>query len=249
MVKSLKSFNTYVLHSKIIAYIPIGSIKDLLVQPNSDKRRGQWLAKIKEFDIEVKPTKLVKGQGLTKLLAKSNFKALEINHLQAYRKLPNIEEFDDQTPTTKIQEKISSSASYNNIFSYLLTLQFPSDMPPSNVRTLKFHTVKYCIVDNQLYWKYPLGFLLRCLIESETENVINDFHEGVCGRHHAWRETAYKILRSGYYWPKLFTDMNTKVRACNPYQLFSGKQNLLALPLIPVKTEAPFQQWGRDFIR
>jgi hypothetical protein len=30
--------------------------------------------------------------------------------------------------------------------------------------------------------------------------------------------------------------------------LFSGKQKIPALPLIPVKTEAPFQQWGLDFI-
>jgi hypothetical protein len=42
--------------------------------------------------------------------------------------------------------------------------------------------------------------------------------------------------------------VNAKVRACNPCQLFSGKQKIPALPLVPVKTEAPFQQWGLDFI-
>jgi hypothetical protein len=52
--------------------------------PDSDGRRGRWLAKIQEFDLEVKPNKLVKGQGLAKLLAESNFRALGINHLQAY---------------------------------------------------------------------------------------------------------------------------------------------------------------------
>jgi hypothetical protein len=161
MVKALKAFRTYVLHSKIIAYVPTSSVKDILVQPDSDGRRGRWLAKIQEFDLEVKPTKLVKGQGLAKLLAESNFRALGINHLQAYRDLPDIEEFDDQTPTTQIQEKFSSSAWYGDIVSYLLTLQCPSDMTPSKVRTLKLHAVKYCIIDNQLYWKDPLGFLLR----------------------------------------------------------------------------------------
>jgi hypothetical protein len=85
-------------------------------------------------------------------------------------------------------------------------------------------------------------------IESDTKIVINEFHEGVCGGHHTWRETTYKILRAGYYWLKLFTNVNTKVRAWNSCQLFSGKQNLPALPLIPVKKEAPFQQWGLDFI-
>jgi transposase InsO family protein len=42
--------------------------------------------------------------------------------------------------------------------------------------------------------------------------------------------------------------VNSKVRTCNPCQLFSGKQKIPALPLVPVKTEAPFQQWGLVFI-
>jgi hypothetical protein len=95
---------------------------------------------------------------------------------------------------------------------------------------LKLHAVKYCIIEGQLYWKDPLGFLLLCLTEPETEDVINEFHKGACGGDHAWRATTYKILRAGYYWPKLFTDVNTKARACNPCQLFSGKKNLPALP-------------------
>ena len=61
MVKSLKAFRTYVFHSKIIAYVPSSSVKDILVQPDSDGRRGKWLAKIQEFDLEVKPTKIIKG--------------------------------------------------------------------------------------------------------------------------------------------------------------------------------------------
>ena len=43
-------------------------------------------------------------------------------------------------------------------------------------------------------------------------------------------------------------NLNARVRACNSCQLFTGKKNLPALPLILVKYEAPFQQWGLDFI-
>ena len=105
-------------------------------------------------------------------------------------------------------------------------------MTLSKDRTLKLHAVKYCIMDSELYWKDPLGFLLSCLVEFETENVINEFHKGVCGGHHAWREITYKILRDGYYWLKLFIDVNAKFKTCNPCQLFSGKQKILALPLV-----------------
>jgi hypothetical protein len=55
--------------------------------------------------LEVKPTKLVKGQGLEKLLAESNFRALGINHFESKNSLPQIEEIDDQMPTTHIDEK------------------------------------------------------------------------------------------------------------------------------------------------
>jgi len=52
----------------------------------------------------------------------------------------------------------------------------------------------------------------------------------------------------GYYWPRLFSNVKAKVRACNPFQLFGGKQKLPVLPLVLVKVEAPFQQWELDFI-
>jgi hypothetical protein len=62
-------------------YVPTSSVKDILVQPDSDKKRGRWLAKIQEFDLEVKPTKLIKGQILAKLLAESNLRDLDISFL------------------------------------------------------------------------------------------------------------------------------------------------------------------------
>jgi hypothetical protein len=40
MVKALKDFRTYVLHSKVIAYVPTSSVKDILVQLDSDGKRG-----------------------------------------------------------------------------------------------------------------------------------------------------------------------------------------------------------------
>jgi hypothetical protein len=61
LVKSLKAFRVYVLHSKVIAYVPSASVKNILIQPDIDGRRGKWIAKILEFDLEIKPTKLVKG--------------------------------------------------------------------------------------------------------------------------------------------------------------------------------------------
>jgi hypothetical protein len=60
-VKSLNSFRVYVMHSRVIAYVPSSSIKEILIQPDIDSKRSKWIAKILEFDIEIKPTNLVKG--------------------------------------------------------------------------------------------------------------------------------------------------------------------------------------------
>lgn len=74
LIQSLKAFRTYVLHSHITAYVPNHVVKIILTQPDTDGRRGRGIAKILEFDLEIKTTKLVKGQGLAKLLDESNYK-------------------------------------------------------------------------------------------------------------------------------------------------------------------------------
>ena len=81
LVKSIKYFRVYILHSHTITYVPNREVKDILTQDNPDGRRGKWIAIILEYDIEIKPTKLIKGQGLAKLMAESNFHALDINFL------------------------------------------------------------------------------------------------------------------------------------------------------------------------
>ena len=72
LINSLKDFRIYILHAKVLAYVPSAAVKDVLTQPDIDGKRAKWIAKLIEFDIEVKPTKLVKGQGLAKLMAKEN---------------------------------------------------------------------------------------------------------------------------------------------------------------------------------
>jgi hypothetical protein len=126
------------------------------------------------------------GQGLAKLLTESNLKPLRINQLQENEGFLEIGELDVTAPTTGIQGKFSTSVWYHNIVSCLLNLQCPNELTPSKTRTLKLHIVKYCIIDVKLYWKDPLGFLLSYLVEAETKRVIDEFHVGVCGGHHAW---------------------------------------------------------------
>lgn len=61
--------------------MPNTVVKDILTQEGIEAKRGKWIANILEYDIEIKPTKLIKGQGLAKLMTETNFRALDINEL------------------------------------------------------------------------------------------------------------------------------------------------------------------------
>ena len=81
LVKAIKDFRVYILYSHVIAYVPHAAVKDILTQEGLEGKRGKWIANILEYDIEIKPTKLIKGKGLAKLMSETNFQALEINKL------------------------------------------------------------------------------------------------------------------------------------------------------------------------
>eukprot|EP00253_Pinus_taeda_P009505 PITA_09505 len=154
-------------------------VKDILTQEGLEGKRGKWIANILEYDIEIKPTKLTKGQGLAKLMFETNFQALDTNELDNEKELV----------TPQISEAF---------------LQSPC--------------------------------------------VMKEFHAGDCGGHLYWKSTADKILRVGFYWPSLFADVKKFVVSCHKFQVFEGKRKLLPLPLKPISTKKPFEQWGLDFI-
>ena len=61
--------------------------------------------------------------------------------------------------------------------------------------------MKYCIMDNALFWKDNGGILLNCLLKDEAHKFMQEFHAGDCGGHLYWKTTADKILRAGFYGP------------------------------------------------
>jgi hypothetical protein len=89
---------------------------------------------------------------------------------------------------------------------------------------------------------------LSCLIEEKEEKTIKEFHKGDCGGHHYWKTTVLKILRASFYWPSIFSNVYKEVSKCHECQIFDGKGKLESLLLKPILVEAPFRQWGLDFI-
>lgn len=69
----------YVLQSQITTFVPTKTVKDILLHGDNEGKRGRWIGNIHEYELDINPTKLIKGQGLAKILCNSNFQSLGIN--------------------------------------------------------------------------------------------------------------------------------------------------------------------------
>ena len=56
------------LQLKVISHIPNNLVKEILIPQDSDSKRGKWIRNIAQYELEIKPTKLTKGQGLANIL-------------------------------------------------------------------------------------------------------------------------------------------------------------------------------------
>jgi len=169
-----------VLQSSITAFVPSSSVKEILVQPDSEGKRGKWIVNLLEYDFHRNPTKLIKGKGLEKLLSESKCKVLELHQIFTQSDAPIIQPRQDNL---QVFEKYSSSPWYKNIIYFLQHFECPPDVKKTKARSLKMKSIKFCISNQNLYWRDPAGILLRCLDENESKQVTIEMHRGVCGGH------------------------------------------------------------------
>ena len=81
LVKALKDFRIYLLHSHIIAYVPSNVVKSILTKLDPEGKRAKWVAVLLEYDIEIKSKKLIRGKGLAKMMMDSHYDSLHLNFL------------------------------------------------------------------------------------------------------------------------------------------------------------------------
>ena len=72
VVKALKNFWFYILHSHSVVHVLDAAVKSILTQQDVGcNARGSWIAKTPKYDIEIKPTKLVRGNTLCGAIVKN----------------------------------------------------------------------------------------------------------------------------------------------------------------------------------
>ena len=92
-------------------------------------------------------------------MAESNCNALDINF---------IAQIDDQEEmaTPLISEAYLDSPWYSDIIFVLTHLQAPPGLTKTKARFIKQKSMRFCILNNALYWKENSGILLNCLLKS-----------------------------------------------------------------------------------
>jgi len=101
--------------------------------------------------LEIKPTKLVKGQGLAKLMDTSNYQAIDLNIMTT--NIMEIRKGEDETqePFSEVIPKFIESDWYKDVIFHIQHLSFSPTRDKSKSRSIKVKVVKYYVVEENLF--------------------------------------------------------------------------------------------------
>jgi len=154
------------------------------------------------------------------------------------------------SPNTESQEVLAISVEAEGWMTPIIKYLTGSFSPKNDeeAQAVKRRAAKFTMVAGKLYKLGRATPMLRCLGEEETELVLLEVHEGVCGSHIGGRSLAAKLLRAGYYWPTMPQDCAAFVKKCDKCQRFSDKKHAPTNELTSVFSPWPFHKWGVDIV-
>jgi hypothetical protein len=146
LVKSLGHFRDYFWNAIVIAYVPHPMVKNILVQKECIGTRGRWITKIQEYNLKIKPTKLIRGQGLAKMMAE--------------RSLDAIQDIQVEEHVNSLSSSLEHCDWYSDIIFYLKNLSCPSlTLIRRRGNLYSFGLQSNCFVRGGLGWRNPNGLI------------------------------------------------------------------------------------------
>ena len=134
---------------------------------------------------------------------------------------------------------VTSEPSWMNpIWDYLIGGLLPSD--PKEAAKLRTRSTMFNVHKGRLYKRGFFTPILKCIEGRDTDYVLKEVHEGVCGNHIGARALAGKVLRQGYYWSTMLRDATDLVRKCKIFQEHAKISHLPSEPLTSVTSPWPF---------
>ena len=98
------------------------------------------------------------------------------------------------------------------IWDYINDGTLPDD--PKEASKIRVRSSRFTNHKGSLYKRGFFTPFLKCIAGEDTEYVLREVHEGICGNHIGARTLAGKVLRQGYYWPTILKDATDLVKRC-----------------------------------
>ncbi|GKF34460.1 putative nucleotidyltransferase, ribonuclease H, partial [Tanacetum coccineum] len=114
--------------------------------------------------------------------------------------------------------EVSKLTWYANIVNYLVVKKL-TDYWSKQQRQYFFSQLKYYFwEDPELYKVCADQVVRRCVPDYEHMDILAHCHSYACGGHFGATKTGHKVLQSGFFWPTIFKDAQSFVKACTRYQ-------------------------------
>jgi hypothetical protein len=199
------------------------------------ERRGNWMAFVEEFYLDTKLVKLMKGQGLCKLVTKAQDRINED---------PGWENELALWCSEALYIPPGQESWYEKLIYLLHHGTFLENLIPKERRVLRLKSAQYHLVNSILFHINYDGILLRFLKCEDAKKVLRELHDGPAGGHFVGNTTTHKMLTVDYYWPTLFRDAHMYAINCKCFQMSVGRENRENFPPQPVTISRNFDQWG-----
>ena len=196
------------------------------------------MAILQEFDLEIQPMRLVRGQGLSKMIADN-----QDGNEKGFK-------FDSETNENDQNKMIVSQVHigqgmvidiwYQDIVYYPLQNQCPNWMNSSQHRGLKMKCESYMMQAKKLYKRNYEGIYIKCLGSEQAKEVLENFHDKYGIGHGLVEATTHMILRLGYFQPTIFRDTFEHVHSFHIFQTSAKRGRYPVMPLQLVYQVCPF---------
>ena len=124
------------------------------------------------------------------------------------------------------------------ISDYLVEGLLPNNLKEAS--KLRSRSARFNIHRGALYKRGFFIPVLKCIVGGDTDYVLREVHEGICGNNIGARALAGKVLRQGYYWPTMLKDATELVKKCKVCQEPAKISHLPSEPLTLVTSPWPF---------
>ncbi|XP_059073231.1 uncharacterized protein LOC131874037 [Cryptomeria japonica] len=252
VVKAVKQFRFYILNSHSNIYVPDTIVKTILTQQEIGlSKRASWIAKVREYDIDIKPTKLVRGcvdkeqrEKLLKFFQNEACGGHFSSSVTTYKMLRNCyywpgmfrnaDEWVKKCDTCQqfkgkvVPVKQTTSEVVCDFIKQNLLVRYgvPHKIVTDNAINFSSHEIsafcyKYGIILSHASDYYPQG---NGQAEASNKNIITILRKLVDENERTWHKHLYEAL---------WVDRTTKKRAIglSPFEIDYGTEAKLSIPL------------------